>query len=243
MYTCLMQGLTILEFFFTMPPYCIILCTYYKHGVDRNNDHNTDHNIHWMFCIYMNNICIMLHLWDHVSWFVCVLFLSGLHPCIPRRTWSQEWGRFNGLYCCRQSLKKNLSHQGPWCLLGTMDPFWEFCGKPLKQLQLQSVKHLVSCSRRPTPYGNQTDYRIYELNKRLQNWTEVRDPRNWLREKYKPNQNKVLQQSAVLHFAAYLLLPCFHNLPPSCCLFVANYARDFEEINPETSPTQFTFRL
>lgn len=28
--------------------------------------------------------------------------------------------------------------------------------------------------RRPTPYGNQTDYRIYELNKRLQNWTEVR---------------------------------------------------------------------
>lgn len=28
-------------------------------------------------------------------------------------------------------------------------------------------------SRRHTPYGNQTDYRIYELNKRLQNWTEV----------------------------------------------------------------------
>jgi len=28
--------------------------------------------------------------------------------------------------------------------------------------------------RRPTPYGNQTDYRIFELNKRLQNWTEVR---------------------------------------------------------------------
>ncbi|CAB1343375.1 unnamed protein product, partial [Coregonus sp. 'balchen'] len=25
---------------------------------------------------------------------------------------------------------------------------------------------------RPTPYGNQTDYRIFELNKRLQNWTE-----------------------------------------------------------------------
>lgn len=28
--------------------------------------------------------------------------------------------------------------------------------------------------RRHTPYGNQTDYRIFELNKRLQNWTEVR---------------------------------------------------------------------
>ncbi|KPP63099.1 LIM domain-binding protein 1-like [Scleropages formosus] len=27
---------------------------------------------------------------------------------------------------------------------------------------------------RHTPYGNQTDYRIFELNKRLQNWTEVR---------------------------------------------------------------------
>lgn len=27
--------------------------------------------------------------------------------------------------------------------------------------------------RRHTPYGNQTDYRIFELNKRLQNWTEV----------------------------------------------------------------------
>lgn len=125
MYTCLMQGLTILEFFFTMPPYCIILCTYYKHGVDRNNDHNTDHNIHWMFCIYMNNICIMLHLWDHVSWFVCVLFLSGLHPCIPRRTWSQEWGRFNGLYCCCQSLKKIEVIKdpdaclGPWILFGS----------------------------------------------------------------------------------------------------------------------------
>lgn len=33
---------------------------------------------------------------------------------------------------------------------------------------------LCLCPRRPTPYGNQTDYRIYELNKRLQNWTEVR---------------------------------------------------------------------
>lgn len=31
-----------------------------------------------------------------------------------------------------------------------------------------------SCDRRHTPYGNQTDYRIFELNKRLQNWTEVR---------------------------------------------------------------------
>lgn len=30
----------------------------------------------------------------------------------------------------------------------------------------------VTC-RRHTPYGNQTDYRIFELNKRLQNWTEV----------------------------------------------------------------------
>ena len=28
-------------------------------------------------------------------------------------------------------------------------------------------------TRRHTPYGNQTDYRIFELNKRLQNWTEV----------------------------------------------------------------------
>ncbi|KAK6269270.1 hypothetical protein J4Q44_G00394130, partial [Coregonus suidteri] len=31
---------------------------------------------------------------------------------------------------------------------------------------------------RPTPYGNQTDYRIFELNKRLQNWTEVKSARN-----------------------------------------------------------------
>lgn len=33
---------------------------------------------------------------------------------------------------------------------------------------------LWMCYRRHTPYGNQTDYRIFELNKRLQNWTEVR---------------------------------------------------------------------
>lgn len=32
---------------------------------------------------------------------------------------------------------------------------------------------LCSLGRRHTPYGNQTDYRIFELNKRLQNWTEV----------------------------------------------------------------------
>lgn len=35
---------------------------------------------------------------------------------------------------------------------------------------------LMACCalrRRHTPYGNQTDYRIFELNKRLQNWTEV----------------------------------------------------------------------
>ncbi|CAB1429161.1 unnamed protein product [Pleuronectes platessa] len=32
---------------------------------------------------------------------------------------------------------------------------------------------------RPTPYGNQTDYRIYELNKRLQNWTEDCDNLWW----------------------------------------------------------------
>lgn len=32
---------------------------------------------------------------------------------------------------------------------------------------------LRSLDRRHTPYGNQTDYRIFELNKRLQNWTEV----------------------------------------------------------------------
>lgn len=33
----------------------------------------------------------------------------------------------------------------------------------------------MSRYRRHTPYGNQTDYRIFELNKRLQNWTEVRE--------------------------------------------------------------------
>lgn len=32
---------------------------------------------------------------------------------------------------------------------------------------------LCSLGRRHTLYGNQTDYRIFELNKRLQNWTEV----------------------------------------------------------------------
>lgn len=32
---------------------------------------------------------------------------------------------------------------------------------------------LLHFPRRHTPYGNQTDYRIFELNKRLQNWTEV----------------------------------------------------------------------
>ncbi|KAM9558893.1 LIM domain-binding protein 1-A-like isoform 8-T12 [Salvelinus alpinus] len=32
---------------------------------------------------------------------------------------------------------------------------------------------------RPTPYGNQTDYRIFELNKRLQNWTEDCDNLWW----------------------------------------------------------------
>lgn len=38
---------------------------------------------------------------------------------------------------------------------------------------------LCSLGRRHTPYGNQTDYRIFELNKRLQNWTEVG---SWERE-------------------------------------------------------------
>lgn len=38
----------------------------------------------------------------------------------------------------------------------------------------RGVTLLLFSFRRPTPYGNQTDYRIYELNKRLQNWTEVR---------------------------------------------------------------------
>lgn len=33
--------------------------------------------------------------------------------------------------------------------------------------------HSLLLGRRHTPYGNQTDYRIFELNKRLQNWTEV----------------------------------------------------------------------
>uniref|UniRef100_A0A672PSY2 LIM domain-binding protein 1-like n=1 Tax=Sinocyclocheilus grahami TaxID=75366 RepID=A0A672PSY2_SINGR len=33
--------------------------------------------------------------------------------------------------------------------------------------------------RRHTPYGNQTDYRIFELNKRLQNWTEECDNLWW----------------------------------------------------------------
>uniref|UniRef100_A0A8C1TQ09 Uncharacterized protein n=1 Tax=Cyprinus carpio TaxID=7962 RepID=A0A8C1TQ09_CYPCA len=33
--------------------------------------------------------------------------------------------------------------------------------------------------RRHTPYGNQTDYRIFELNKRLQNWTEDCDNLWW----------------------------------------------------------------
>jgi hypothetical protein len=39
------------------------------------------------------------------------------------------------------------------------------------------VSHAFSLCvhRRHTPYGNQTDYRIFELNKRLQNWTEVFD--------------------------------------------------------------------
>ncbi|KAG8551254.1 hypothetical protein GDO81_004025 [Engystomops pustulosus] len=32
---------------------------------------------------------------------------------------------------------------------------------------------------RHTPYGNQTDYRIFELNKRLQNWTEECDNLWW----------------------------------------------------------------
>ncbi|XP_061545788.1 LIM domain-binding protein 1-A isoform X2 [Phycodurus eques] len=42
-----------------------------------------------------------------------------------------------------------------------------------------SVEFPISCSRRPTPYGNQTDYRMYELNKRLQNWTEDCDNLWW----------------------------------------------------------------
>lgn len=38
--------------------------------------------------------------------------------------------------------------------------------------------------RRHTPYGNQTDYRIFELNKRLQNWTEVTEPQTYRTQLY-----------------------------------------------------------
>uniref|UniRef100_A0A9J7XDS1 LIM-domain binding 1b n=1 Tax=Cyprinus carpio carpio TaxID=630221 RepID=A0A9J7XDS1_CYPCA len=37
----------------------------------------------------------------------------------------------------------------------------------------------IEFMKRHTPYGNQTDYRIFELNKRLQNWTEDCDNLWW----------------------------------------------------------------
>lgn len=40
--------------------------------------------------------------------------------------------------------------------------------------------------RRHTPYGNQTDYRIFELNKRLQNWTEVSRGKRRVRDIWAP---------------------------------------------------------
>lgn len=55
-------------------------------------------------------------------------------------------------------------------------------GGSTTSLILSAISHVMTtrCSslclfwcRRHTPYGNQTDYRIFELNKRLQNWTEV----------------------------------------------------------------------
>lgn len=103
----------------------------------------------------------------------------------------------------------------------------------------------VFCFRRPTPYGNQTDYRIYELNKRLQNWTEVRVTSSITWRVIRTQHQTVATQkhrisvsclswfrlqSVALHSAApvnYLLLPCFQIFPPSCCLCVANHARDF----------------
>lgn len=51
-------------------------------------------------------------------------------------------------------------------------------------------------SRRHTPYGNQTDYRIFELNKRLQNWTEVRSL-----------SNKPTESCSEVRARCFLLLP------------------------------------
>lgn len=78
-------------------------------------------------------------------------FFVGRHPCTPHHTWSLEWGEY-GLN-----------------LLLIINSFI-FC---LSDSRGETLP--VFSFRRPTPYGNQTDYRIYELNKRLQNWTEVRD--------------------------------------------------------------------
>lgn len=52
-----------------------------------------------------------------------------------------------------------------------MFPLWAQEPHPVAAFPSDGL--LCSLGRRHTPYGNQTDYRIFELNKRLQNWTEV----------------------------------------------------------------------
>ncbi|CAF91649.1 unnamed protein product, partial [Tetraodon nigroviridis] len=86
---------------------------------------------------------------------LCWTGMWGPHPCTPHHTWSPEWGE------CLSNLL--LSSSSSVFVLSD-------CG---------GVTLLASSSRRPTPYGNQTDYRIYELNKRLQNWTEDCDNLWW----------------------------------------------------------------
>lgn len=54
--------------------------------------------------------------------------------------------------------------------------------------------------RRHTPYGNQTDYRIFELNKRLQNWTEVSEAQ--IQDAIPPEQPWL-----ILGFGLYFLEP------------------------------------
>lgn len=79
---------------------------------------------------------------------------------------------------------------------------------------MPSVEFPISCRRRPTPYGNQTDYRMYELNKRLQNWTEVRDVMQFIWRDLEAQQT---------HPAGSLNFPGLFNTTLSCAYTAAMF--------------------
>uniref|UniRef100_A0A8C1LQ64 Uncharacterized protein n=1 Tax=Cyprinus carpio TaxID=7962 RepID=A0A8C1LQ64_CYPCA len=117
-----------------------------------------------------------------------VVVSAARRPCIPPHTWS----RASGETCTHLSIEIIVRIYIIYIYFFLK---WSSVFKPLdktfKKSFLLSItftpsdfygSYMLKQSvflRRHTPYGNQTDYRIFELNKRLQNWTEDCDNLWW----------------------------------------------------------------